>query len=305
MSEILVGIDGTAGAEDALAFAQRLAGPTGASLRLASAFPYNSVPSRVSNRAINEALRQEAQATLDRAAASTGGADVATEAIADASPPHALHTLAEEVGAALVVVGSTHRGPAGRVLPGSTAERLLHGSPCPVAIVPHGYATQDAGPIKTIGVAYNATDESHAALAAACTIARRIGADLRVIRVFDATRVGTPALMTGPSYTPDFVDYKAKQREGLERAVAGLPDDVSAKGEFVTGRPSVELAAQSEGVDLMVVGSRGYGPLAAVLLGGVTHGLVRKAACPVIVLPRGEHAGIDELFGSAAGATAS
>ena len=154
-------------------------------------------------------------------------------------------------------------------------------------------------------MAYNATDESDAAVAAACTIARRFGADLRVIRVFDATRVGTPALMTGPSYMPDFVDYEAKQREGLERAVAALPDDVSAKAVFVAGRPSAELAAQSEGVDLMVVGSRGYGPLAAVLLGGVTHGLVRKAACPVIVLPRGEHAGIDELFASAAEATAS
>ena len=304
MSEILVGIDGTDGAQDALAFAQRLAGPTGASLRLASAFAYNDVPSRVSNRAINEALRQEAHATLDRAAASTGGADVATVAIADASPPHALHTLAERVGAALVVVGSTHRGPVGRVLPGSTAERLLHGSPCPVAIVPHGYATTAAEPVKTIGVAYNATDESNAALAAACTMARRLGADLRVIRVFDATHVGTPALMTGPSYTPDFVDYKAKQREGLDRAVAALPDDVSAKGVFAAGSPSTELAAQSESVDLMVVGSRGYGPLAAVLLGGVTHSLVSKAACPLIVLPRGDHAGIDELYAAPAEATA-
>jgi nucleotide-binding universal stress UspA family protein len=209
------------------------------------------VPSRASNEAFRETLREEAQAMLDRAAASTGEAEVATEAIADVSPPHALHTLAERIGAALVVVGSTRRGPAGRVLPGSTAERLLHGSSCPVAIVPHGYATQDAG----------------------------------------------------PSYMPDFVDYQAKHREGLERAVAALPDDESAKGVFVAGRPSADLAAQSEDVDLMVVGSRGYGPLAAVLLGGVTHGLVRKAACPVIVLPRGEHAGIDELFASGAEAT--
>ena len=48
MSEILVGIDGSDGAQDALVFAQRLAGPTGASLRLASAFPYDNIPSRVS-----------------------------------------------------------------------------------------------------------------------------------------------------------------------------------------------------------------------------------------------------------------
>lgn len=305
MSEILVGIDGSADAQDALAFAQRLAAPAGASLRLASVFPYSDVPSRASNDAFRETLREEAQATLDRTAASTDGAVVATDAIAHMSPPHALHSLAERVGAALVVVGSTHRGPAGRVLPGSTAERLLHGSPCPVAIVPHGYATRDAGPIKTIGVAYDETEESAAALAAACAMARRFGADLRVIRVFDSMHVGTPALMTGPSYMPDFVEHESNQREGLEGAVAALTDDVSAKGVFVKGSPATELAAQSEGVDLMVVGSRGYGPLAAVLLGGVTHRLVRKAACPVIVLPRGEHAGIDELFASAVEATAS
>jgi nucleotide-binding universal stress UspA family protein len=299
MSEILVGIDGSAGAQDALAFAQRLAGPAGASLRLVCAFPYSDMHSRASNEAFREALRDDAQAMLDRTAASTEGAVVATDAIADVSPPHALHLLAERVGAALIVVGSTHRGPVGRVLPGSTAERLLHGSPCPVGIVPHGYAAQGADPIKTIGVAYNATDESDAALAAACKMARRLGADLRVIRVFDAMHVGTPALMTGPSYLPDYVDYEAEEREGLERAVASLPDDVSAEAVFVAGSPGAELAAKSEGVDLMVVGSRGYGPLAAVLLGGVTHTFVRKAACPVIVLPRGEHAGIDELFAEA------
>ena len=37
----------------------------------------------------------------------------------------------------------------------------------------------------------------------------------------------------------------------------------------------------------MVVGSRGYGPLKAVLLGGVSGQLIRSAACPVIVVPRG------------------
>ena len=41
--------------------------------------------------------------------------------------------------AGLIVVGSTGRGRAGRVLTGSTAERLLHGAPCPVALAPHGY----------------------------------------------------------------------------------------------------------------------------------------------------------------------
>jgi nucleotide-binding universal stress UspA family protein len=298
MSEILVGIDGSTGAQDALAFAERLAEAGGASLRLLSAFPYSDMPARP-NAAFREALREETQALLDRAVASIDASDVATDAVADTSPPRALHSLAERVGAALVVVGSTHRGPIGRVLVGSTAERLLHGSPCPVAVVPHRYATRASGPIETIAVGYDGTEESEAAVAAACTMARSLGADLRVIRVFDATRVGTPALMTVPGYVDVNTDYETQQRDGLERIVAALPDDVSAEGVFLVGNPGIELAAQSEGVDVMVVGSRGYGPRVAVLLGGVSHMLVRLAACPVIVLPRGEHAGIDALFASA------
>ena len=58
---------------------------------------------------------------------------------ADTSPANALHRIAHAEHAALVIVGSTHTGRAGRVLPGSTGERLLHGSPCSVAVVPKDY----------------------------------------------------------------------------------------------------------------------------------------------------------------------
>jgi nucleotide-binding universal stress UspA family protein len=297
MSEIVVGIDDSAGAQDALAFATRVAKATGASLRLVSVFPYSDVPSRGSNEAYREYLRADAQELLDRVAAGVEGITTSTEAIADTSPPHALHGLAERDGVALVVVGSTHHGPAGRVVPGSTGERLLHGSPCPVAVVPRGYA--DAGPIGTVGVGYDGSDESEAALAAAYQVARRFDAGLRVIRIFDATSVGSPALMTVPGYENLHEDYEARQREGLDEAVAAMPSDVRVETGFTAGSPRHELAAQSELVDLMVVGSRGYGPRAAVLLGGVTHTLLRKAACPVVVLPRGSR-GLESLFAPAA-----
>jgi nucleotide-binding universal stress UspA family protein len=287
MSEILVGVDSTAGAEDALAFAQQLAGATGATLRLATAFPYDDTPSRASNEAFRDALRDGALATLSRL-----GDGTPKEAVADLSPAHALHVLAAESGAALVVVGSTHRGPVGRVLPGSTAERLLHGATCPVAIVPHGYREHAAEPIRTIGVGYDASLESLSALDAACDLARRFGATVRVIRVFDATEVGTPGLAVGPAYHEVHEEIEERQRAELDRCVASLADDVSAEGVFLTGTPGHELAEQSQSVDLLLVGSRGYGPLRAVLLGGVSHALVRAAACPVIVLPRGVHNGL-------------
>ena len=300
MPEIVVGFDDSPGAQDALAFAAALATSAGASLRLVGAFPYSDVPSRASNHAYREFLRQDCQAALDKAAATVEGVETVTNAIADTSPPHALHDVAERAGAALAVVGSTRRGPVGRVVPGSTGERLLHGSPCPVAIVPRGFA--DGGPIRTVGVGYDGSEESEVALAAACQVARRFGAGLRVIRVFDATRFGAPALMTIPGEVTYHEDYEARQREGLDDAVAALPDEVRTETVFVAGAPGPELAAQTEGVDLMVVGSRGYGPRAAVLLGGVTHTLIRKAHCPVIVLPRGSR-GLDPLLSTAAEAT--
>lgn len=297
MPEIIVGIDDSAGARDALAFATQVAERTGASVRAATAFNYSDTPSRASNEAFREYLRRDAQALLDAAAASSEGVVTATDAIADPSPPHALHALAENRDAALVVVGSTGRGAVGRVVPGSTGERLLHGSPCPVAIVPRGYA--DAGAIRSIGVGHDASDESDAALAAACELARHYGATLRVIRVFDATRVGTPALMTTPGWESMRDDNEARQRESFDHTVAALPADLSVEWVFIRGTAGADLSSESEHVDLMVVGSRGYGPLSAVLLGGVTHKLIREAACPVVVLPRGS-CGLDALFASSA-----
>jgi nucleotide-binding universal stress UspA family protein len=294
MSEIVVGIDETASAEDALAFARRLADATGARMELASAYPYEEWPSRVASHEFGAFLRDEAQAVLDGRAASLGDDTVPTHAIADHSPARALHRLAERLGAALIVVGSTHRGAIGRVLPGSTGERLMHGSPCPVAIAPRGYAAE--GPIGVVGVGYDTSDESEAALRAACRVARAFNAHLRVIRVFDATRVGTPALMTFPGYKAFNQDYEQDQRERFEHTVAALPSDVSAEAMFLSGRPGTELATQSQDVDLMIVGSRGYGPMAAVMLGGTTHTLIRDAACPVVVLPRGAEGGLEALF---------
>jgi nucleotide-binding universal stress UspA family protein len=302
MPEIIVGVDESPGAQDALEFAARLADVSGASLRLASVFPYSDTPSRVPSQAYRHELESRADALLDRAAAATGAPVAGRAAIAHTSPPHALHDLAVHTAAALVVVGSTHRGPVGRVVPGSTGERLLHGSPCPVAIVPSGYSAAD--PVRTIGVGYDGSDESEAALAAACELARRFGASLRVIHVYDVNHLGNPAYMGVPGDTDVHEDFERTQRESLDEVVAALPPEVSAEAVFVAGAAGTKLAAQSGHVDLMVAGSRGYGPRAAVLLGGVTHTLIRKAACPVVLLPRGAR-GLDELFAPATDSAAT
>jgi nucleotide-binding universal stress UspA family protein len=299
MSEIAVDFDDTAGADDTLAFAAQLARATGASLRLVWVYRSAAARARVSDEPSGDYGRQDADGVLAAVVASVDDVDVTVEPIAGVAAADALHAVAERCGAALVVVRSTDRGRVGRALPRSTGERLLHGAPCAVAVTPRGYAKRSGG-IATVGVGYDASDESSRALAAACLLARRLDAALRVIRVFDATRVGRPALMTGPAWSTMRDAHEGKQHDELEQAMAVLADDLVAESRFLVGRPGAELARQSEAVDVMLVGSRGHRPLAALLLGRVSHALLTRAACPVVVVPRGIPAGLDTLLATAA-----
>jgi nucleotide-binding universal stress UspA family protein len=61
---------------------------------------------------------------------------------------------------------------------------------------------------------------------------------------------------------------------------------------------------KSAELDLLFVGSRGYGPLPAVILGGMSGPLMREAQCPVIALPRGARADLTGVFATSAAATA-
>jgi Universal stress protein family len=78
--------------------------------------------------------------------------------------------------------------------------------------------------------------------------------------------------------------------------VGGLPATMGAEAVFLTGDAGHALAEESGSLDLLITGSRGYGPLRAVMAGAVTGRLLRDAACPVIVLPRGVDAPFGELF---------
>ena len=297
MSKIIVGVDQSQGSNDAIALASSLAGITGAELMLVNAFPYDTRPSRALNATFEAYLRKDSTELLERL---RGGLEVAVEtrAIPDPSAAHALHQLAENEDAALIVVGSTHTGRAGRVLPGSTAERLLHGSPCPVAVAPKGYTPPDEPGI--VGCGFDGSQSAQRALQAAERIAAATGARLRVIRAFqplsfDVPPKGVP--MGGIAYNDKLHDRASDE---LDAAVAKLKGEVRAEPFFAVGNPAQILAEASEQLDLLVMGSRGYGPLHAVVVGGVAGRVVREAACPVIVLPRkAGHVADDSLFASA------
>jgi nucleotide-binding universal stress UspA family protein len=106
------------------------------------------------------------------------------------SAARALHEAAETEGAGVLVVGSTHRAAVGRLLPGSTADRLLHGAPCAIAVAPHGW--QPRGKLDPIAVAFVETEEGQEALRTAHDLARKAGATLRVLTAV-SPHLGIPA----------------------------------------------------------------------------------------------------------------
>jgi nucleotide-binding universal stress UspA family protein len=74
----------------------------------------------------------------------------------------------------------------------------------------------------------------------------------------------------------------------LNRAVAEIPPGLRALGRMVTGDAAERIVAESElGVDLLLMGSRGYGRVGRALVGSVAAQVIRGASCPVVVMPRG------------------
>jgi nucleotide-binding universal stress UspA family protein len=213
------------------------------------------------------------------------------------SAAHALQEEAETERAAMIVVGAARPRGAERVILGSTVERLMHGAPCPVATVPPGWSMR---PLRTIGVAYVDTDEGRAALQAAHALARRAQAMLRVVTVVHFTPPMLALTEASTSWRPSrgldeiVGEHRALAERELRARLAELGDDVPVEAEALAGDPAHVLVELSGGLDTLVCGSRGYGPLRAVLLGGVSRRLAVAARCPVVVIPRGGSAmGLD------------
>lgn len=211
---------------------------------------------------------------------------VETLALPAGSEPKRLFELIEEEDPIVAVVGSSRHGPFGRVLMGSVTEALLTGGTVPIVVAPRGYANQAERRLHEIGVAYDGSQESRSALRAAASLAERLDGSLTIITVAEPPHYGygsTITVLSGMEYMP--AEQGEKDRV-LEEAVAELPDGLETHPRRLTGDPADELAKAAANLDLLVVGSRGYGMVKRVLLGGVSARLMRTAPCPVVVLPR-------------------
>jgi nucleotide-binding universal stress UspA family protein len=286
---VVIGFDGSESGEDAVALGMRLARATGDAPLVAAVYPeeYESGMGRVDAEYVGF-MREQADQMLARARRLIGDDEaVMYRRVGSSSAAHGLDELAEQEGATCVVIGSTRHAPLRRLFIGSTGERLLHGAGCPVAVAPRWLRDRTWSAIRTVGCAFIDTPDGREALHGAAELARRIPARLRVYSV-----VGRVAEFSPLAKTDSELAFAAQMRESfqaaLDRGLAELPEQLEATGELLEGDPVDVLAALDErDVDLLVCGSRSYGPVRRVLLGGVASQLVRRAACPVLVVPRG------------------
>jgi nucleotide-binding universal stress UspA family protein len=271
---VLVGVDGRQGGRDAIGLASDLVSD-GGKLTLGYVYPADPHVWRGSSGPYDVVEHERAQELLETAAREAG-IDADLRRHGSSSVGHGLHDLAETCGADLLVVGSARRGVVGRVLHGDDTRAALNGAPCAIAVAPAGYS-QQPHLMREIGTGYNGSAESKNAL----EVARAFAAEHHArLSAFEAVSIPAIALSTGPAPIDDWMEGLLDDAREQVSALEGV------ETHAVYGQAAEELAMFSASVDLLVVGSRSYGPVGRLVHGSTSHQLARVARCPLLVLPR-------------------
>jgi nucleotide-binding universal stress UspA family protein len=295
---IVMGVDPLRHDPEAPVLAALLARATGAPVVAIAVHP-REIPLRFGGGgAFQDELRGTALARLQAIEPAFHGVQLETLAVAGSSAARVLHHCAEARDAGLLVVGSTHHGITGRISLGSTADRLLHGAPCPIAVAPLGFAERMHG-LDRIGAAFVDSEEGHEALRAAGALTSACGAELHAATAVEPVAWSATSLVRTYDVQAHLDELCTRAEDRLRSALGGVVPPVPSHQEVLVNSPLLALEQLSHDVDLLVCGSRGYGPLGSVLLGGVSRRLIHRAACPVIVVPRGTERQLEALAGSA------
>jgi len=255
---VISAFDATEEAGDGLALAHLLANETGGELlvvRVFSDLVEHPVPDAGEQRLVRARMSDTRRAIV----AAIPGSDDELMPVIDPSLTHGLHDAARRVDAGILVLGSTHHGRLGRRLLGASADALLAGAPCPVAVAPPGFRDHAVLDPPVIGVAYDGSEPAQAALTLARDLVALTGARLRIITV------------EPPWY---------------ERPLTHAERAAAPGANVLHGDPARVIADQTRTLGLLVMGTRGHGTIRRALLGSVSRRVVHESSCPVIVTPR-------------------
>ncbi|MCG7287915.1 universal stress protein [Cellulomonas sp. ACRRI] len=232
-------------------------------------------------REVQAQVRQVAEEGAQIAAEAAPGVDVRAE-VRHGPPARVL--VDEAAQARMVVVGRRGAGVV-NALVGSAATGVLHRARCPVVVVP---AAARAGAARDpVLVGFDGSPQSFRALEAGCDQATSLGTDVCVVTAWTAAvDTAGPAYwaLTYPQRSPAEVALEEAERV-LERgrSWAASRRDVEVTFDLAEGRPAQALVRRSRHASLLVVGTRGRGGLASLVLGSTSRPVVQRAECPVLV----------------------
>lgn len=279
---VVVGVDGSEGAGAALRWAYHEAQLRHLELTAVMAWTYldQHHPGGGQDFA-PDYDQEEATAALDAAVDAALGADVGSvhrNAVCDL-PARAL--IDASATADLLVVGARGLGGFKGLFLGSISQQCLHHASCPVAVIRHDAARQPV-PTNRIVVGIDGSPTSRDALRWAVEAARLRQAELVVVHAWDMPYAGVYPYI-GDAY--DTAVFKRAADETVDQAlgVTDVPDDVSVTRKLVNEPPAKAILDAATDADLVVVGARGLGGFAGMLLGSVSHHIAHHAPCPVVV----------------------
>ncbi len=281
---VLVGVDGSASALDAVRVAAREAVSRHRPLRVVHAFqwPLLGTPlGPISAAPALPELRQEAEKLVEEAVGEARKVDVelaVTGEVVDGGPVTVL--LRESRSATLLVLG--HRGLGGftELLVGSAAVHLSARADCPVLVV-RGELRAD-GPV-VVGVDGSAL--SNEAIGFAFAEAAQRGTDLVAVHAWLYPTPAGPGDIVPLVYDPD--KLRIEEERVLAEAVAGWAErypEVRVRQKLVAAAPARTLVEESTDAQLTVVGAHGRGSLGGLLLGSVSHALLHHSRSPLAIL---------------------
>ena len=272
---IVVAYDGSPDAETALAWAVRTALPTtqpGVAVIAPAADDLMPQRSLLWGDRLDE-VRESAERQL--------GASPLVDASVELRPGPAVQVLLDAAAdAAVLVAGSRGHGQVTGALTGSVSQHLARYAPCPVVVARPAVSPS----ARRIVVGVDGSGGSDAAVEFACRRAEVTGEDVVMLHGWrDASAGGT----TRREVPGEFMDRIAQEERLLAEAVAGVRaehPDVPLESEAIPVVPWRALADASAAATLVVVGSRGRGAFAGMLLGSVSQQVLHHAQCPVAVV---------------------